>query len=297
MTNLTKTKQTFYEFRNKVDLRNRETFGYFPSVDGEAMNNELYVFLNKELYEGGNKNGNLNVVKYLSESITNHNIGKDINKDYIQYLLKDRRVGTETYQPYQPHIFYDTSLFANGIQPTLTDYLEYRGDIFELFERTNQLTGPKTDREQAVKDKHIEWYDVDYLKEKVGITRVSKYIFNPLKYSNQWDTEYNTGTHIISRPNEYYRITTTNEAITNESTEKEISLYLTSNSNSLRPPRIYYKKITTQTAADKYEHKFIYPYYLGGTLQLNNSGMNVIEDIDNIVIDKTKGNTKEIPLD
>ena len=50
------------------------------------------------------------------------------------------------------------------IQPTLTDYLEYRGDIFELFERTNQLTGPKTDREQEVKDKHIEWYDVDYLK-------------------------------------------------------------------------------------------------------------------------------------
>ena len=51
MAKLTSTKQTFYEFRNKVDLRNKETFGYFPS--GEAMNNELYVFLNKELYQGG----------------------------------------------------------------------------------------------------------------------------------------------------------------------------------------------------------------------------------------------------
>ena len=151
MAQLTSKKQTFYEFRNKVDLRNRETFGYFPS--GEAMNNELYVFLNKELYKGGHKTYKQGVVKYPSESITNHNIGKDkdINKDYIQYLLKDTRVGG-----YTPHVFYDTSLFADGIQPTLTDYLEYRGDIFELFERTNQLTGPKTDREQAVKDKHIE---------------------------------------------------------------------------------------------------------------------------------------------
>lgn len=285
MANLTSTKQTFYEFRNKVDLRNRETFGYFPSEDGEAMNNELYVFLNKELYQGGHKTYKSGVVKYPSKSITNYNIDKNINEEYIQYLLKD---STETYQP---HVFYDTSLFDNGIQPTLTDYLEYRGDIFELFERTNQLTGPKTHREQAVKDKHIEWYDVDYLKEQVGITRVSKYIFNPLVYSNHWDTEYNTGTHIISRPNEYYRITTTNEAITNGTTEKEISLYLTSNSNSLRPPRIYYKKVTTQTAADKYEHKFIYPYYLGGKLQLDNSGMNVIEGIDGIVHEKFKGNT------
>ena len=278
MAKLTSTKQTFYEFRNKVDLRNKETFGYFPS--GEAMNNELYVFLNKELYQEGNKNGNLNVVKYPSKSITNHNIDKDnINESYIQYLLKDKREGG-----YTSHVFYDTSLFDDRTQPTLTDYLEYRGDIFELFERTNQLTGPKTDREQAVKDKHIEWYDVDYLKEQVGITRVSKYIFNPSVYSNHWDTEYNTGTHIISRPNEYYRITT------NATTEKEISLYLTSNSNSLRPPRIYYKKVTTQTATEEYEHKFIYPYYLGGILQLDNSGMNVIEDIDNIVIDKRKGN-------
>lgn len=278
MAKLTSTKQTFYEFRNKVDLRNRETFGYFPS--GEAMNNELYVFLNKELYQGGYKTYKTDVVKYPSKSITNHNIDKDdINESYIQYLLKDRREGG-----YPSHVFYDTSLFTDGIQPTLTDYLEYRGDIFELFERTNQLTGPKTDREQEVKDKHIEWYDVDYLKKEVGITRVSKYIFNPSVYSNHWDTEYDTGTHIISRPNEYYRITTANEA-----TSKE--LYLTSNSNSLRPPRIYYKKITTQTATDRYEHKFIYPYYLGGILKLDNSGMNVIEDIDNIVIDKRKGNT------
>ena len=284
MAKLTSTKQTFYEFRNKVDLRNRETFGYFPS--GEAMNNELYVFLNKKLYQDGYKTYIPNVVnKYPSKSITNHNIDKKINEEYIQYLLKDTRKGTEKYPS---HIFYDTSLFDDG-QPTLTDYLEYRGDIFELFERTNQLTGPKTDREQAIKDKHIEWYDVDYLKEQVGISRVSKYIFNPLVYSNHWDTEYDTGTHIISRPNEYYRITT------NESTPEELStpkeLYLTSNSNSLRPPRIYYKKITTQTAEDEYEHKFIYPYYLGGILQLDNSGMNVIEDIDNIVKEKKKGNT------
>lgn len=276
MADLTSKKQTFYEFRNKVDLKNRETFGYFPS--GEAMNNELYVFLNKELYQEGHKTYNSNVVKYPSKSITNHNISKDINESYIQYLLKDTRV-----DGYQSHVFYDTSLFTDKIQPTLTDYLEYRGDIFELFERTNQLTGPKTDREQAVKDKHIEWYDVDYLKEEIGITRVSKYIFNPMVYAKEWDTEYNTGTYIISRPNEYYRITT------NDTTSKE--LYLTSNSNSLRPPRIYYKKVTTQIAADKYEHKFIYPYYLGGILQLDNSGMNVIEDIDNIVNTKFKGNT------
>ncbi len=149
----TSTKQTFYEFRNKVDLRNKETFGYFPSKDGEAMNNELYVFLNKKLYQDGYKTYIPNVVnKYPSKSITNHNIGKDnINESYIQYLLKDKREGG-----YQSHVFYDTSLFTEGIQPTLTDYLEYRGDIFELFERTNQLTGPKTDREQEVKDKHIE---------------------------------------------------------------------------------------------------------------------------------------------
>lgn len=275
MADLTSKKQTFYEFRNKVDLKNRETFGYFPS--GEAMNNELYVFLNKELYQEGHKkyNPNKTNTKYLSKSITNHNIDEDINESYIQYLLKDRR------GIYESHVFYDTSLF-NGTQPTLTDYLEYRGDIFELFERTNQLTGPKTDREQEVKDKHIEWYDVDYLKKEIGIERVSKYIFNPTAYSNHWDTEYDTGTHIISRPNEYYRITTVNEA-----TDKE--LYLTSNSNSLRPPRIYYKKITTQTAEDGYEHKFIYPYYLGGILQLGNSGMNVIEGIDNIVDEFKKG--------
>ena len=279
MAKLTSTKQTFYEFRNKVDLRNKETFGYFPS--GEAMNNELYVFLNKELYKGGHKTYKSGVDKYLSKSITNHNIDKNINEEYIQYLLKDTRDTEVGGNRYPSHVFYDTSLFDGGIQPTLTDYLEYRGDIFELFERTNQLTGPKTDREQAVKDKHIEWYDVDYLKEQVGITRVSKYIFNPLIYSNHWDTEYNTGTYIISRPNEYYRITT------NEATEKE--LYLTSNSNSLRPPRIYYKKITTQTAAEEYEHKFIYPYYLGGVLQLDNSGMNVIEGIDGIVLTKHKG--------
>ena len=151
MAKLTSTKQTFYEFRNKVDLRNRETFGYFPS--GEAMNNELYVFLNKELYQGGYKTYNSDVVKYPSKSITNHNIGedKDINKDYIQYLLKDTRV-----QVVINDMNFTILVYLIDGQPTLTDYLEYRGDIFELFERTNQLTGPKTDREQEVKDKHID---------------------------------------------------------------------------------------------------------------------------------------------
>lgn len=262
MSNLTTIKQTFYKFRNKVDLTNRETFGFFPSVNKEPINNELYVYLNRDLYYY--KEGEITPNNFKPVSITDHNleINNIIAKEYYQYLLPDLR----TNNAYDRHIFYDTSLFE-GTQPELTTYFEYRGDIFEYFERLNQIERPKIDREQEVKEKHIDWFETKFIAG--GINRISKYIFNPLLYANEWDRVYDKGKYLVSTPNDYFRIET-NVDIPDD------NLYLTSRSNSIRPARIYYKKITTHTDTNKYEHKFLYPYYLGGPLNEYKVGENIL---------------------
>jgi hypothetical protein len=61
---ITNEKKSFYKFKNKVDLSNRQTFGYFQD---DPLNNELFVYLNNSL-DGS-----------ASKSITNHNLGFDIN--------------------------------------------------------------------------------------------------------------------------------------------------------------------------------------------------------------------------
>jgi len=66
---LTNEKKSFYKFKNKVDLRNTETFGYFS--ESNPLNNELFVYLNETLDNSS------------PESITNFNLGYDIN-DVVQ---------------------------------------------------------------------------------------------------------------------------------------------------------------------------------------------------------------------
>lgn len=283
MATLTDQKQNFYEFKNKVDLTNREVFGLLPS--GNVINNELYVFLNKDLFKNGVKTYDDKAVKYKSNSITNYNLGidaeenEDMASEYLQYLFKDIN------NKFSHHIFYDTSIFDNKLQPTLTEYFEYRGDIFELFERTNQITSPKIDREQKVKKDHLYWFDTDYLHEQIGIGRISKYIFNPGKFTDVFNNYYANSKYLIMTPGEYFLINTENKL------NKE--MYLTSNSNSIRPSRIYYKKIETQTGDESYENKFIYPYYLGGEIDLSSVGENIIETAGNDIILNGPGNIKK----
>jgi hypothetical protein len=52
--------------------------------------------------------------------------------------------------------FYDTSIFTGGIQPPLTEFMEYKGNIFELYERLTQYTKNKVVREQEVKSKYLD---------------------------------------------------------------------------------------------------------------------------------------------
>jgi len=62
---LTTEKKSFYKFKNKVDLTNKETFGYFSEEN--PLNNELFIYLNNSLDNSA------------SQSITNYNLGYNIN--------------------------------------------------------------------------------------------------------------------------------------------------------------------------------------------------------------------------
>jgi hypothetical protein len=62
---LTNEKKSFYKFKNKVDLTNKQTFGYF--AEENPLNNELFVYLNSSL-DGS-----------ASKSITNYNLNYNIN--------------------------------------------------------------------------------------------------------------------------------------------------------------------------------------------------------------------------
>ena len=141
---LTGEKKVFINLKNKVDLTNRETFGYF--AEENPLNNELFVYLNSSL-DGS-----------AAKSITNYNLKYNVN-DLVK-LFWDNRLN-----PADVRKFYDSSIFENGVQPPLTEYMEYKGNIFELYERLTQYTKNKVVREQEVKSKYLDWFDPLFLTQ------------------------------------------------------------------------------------------------------------------------------------
>lgn len=242
MANLTNQKKSFYKFKNKVDLTNTETFGYFS--ESNPLNNELFVYLNTALDNS------------TPLSITNYNLGYNIN-DTIKLFWDNRLNAT------QVNKFYDESIFGgSGTQPDLTEYMEYKGNIFELYERLTQYTKEKVVREQVVKSKYLNWFDPSFLTV-VGLERISKYIFNLGAFSDKvvnGTRAVKTG-DLTYKFNEYYRVNSTLPYDANE-------MYVNANSNSIRPSRIYYKKVKTEIGTNSFENKFIFPLYLGNDVAI-----------------------------
>lgn len=246
-------KKTFYKFKNKVKLNNTETFGYFST--GSPMNNELFVYLNTSLDNAEAK------------SITNQNIGYNIN-DTIK-LFWDNKINTSDI-----NMFYDESLFS-GTQPDLTEYMEYKGNIFELYERITQYTKAKIIREQEVKTKYLDWFDPDFLTI-TGLQRLSKYIFNLETFANKSinGTRMLNTTDLSYGFNEYLRIGSTANL-----DDKE--MFVMARSNSIRPSRIYYKKVKTEIGTGSFENKFIFPLYLASDIATltANTGLTVLRAV------------------
>jgi hypothetical protein len=78
---------------------------------------------------------------------------------------------------------------------------------------------------------------------------------------------------MVYKFNEYFRVKS------NENLEDK-DMFVTANSNSIRPSRIYYKKITTETSAGVFENKFIFPLYISSDISLLTSitGMMVLRN-------------------
>lgn len=237
---LTKEKTKFYKFKNKVDLSNRETFGYFSGEN--SVNNELFVYLNESF----------NIPE--PKSITNFNIDGNIN-DIVKLFWDDKN------NPNKINTFSEKSFFGDD-QPSLTEYLEYKGNIFELFERLNQLTSFRISEEQKVKTKYIDLFHTNFLLNE-GIKSVSKYMFNPSEYTEERNREVYkiADNYQVNKYKDYYNIITENKILTD--------MYLIPRSNSIRPSRIYYKKATTETGNNIYENKFIFPFYLKDTMDIS----------------------------
>ena len=236
-TSLTNEKKSFYKFKNKVDLTNKETFGYFSNVN--PFNNELFVYLNNSLDNSASK------------AITNHNLGYNIN-DVVK-LFWDDKVNTANVNK-----FYDESLFGTlGSQPQLTEFMEYRGNIFELYERLTQYTKDKVSREQDVKSKYLDWFDPNFITT-VAMERIAKYIFNMNSFSNRAVDGIRSikAGDLTYKFNEYFRLEANSAALNNN------DMYVMANSNSIRPSRIYYKKVATEKAVGVFEYKFIFPLYI-----------------------------------
>jgi hypothetical protein len=254
MSILTTEKKNFFKFKNKVSLANFVNFGYFPNPN--PLNNELLVYLNKTLNDAE------------PVSITNFNIGSDI-KDVVK-LFWDSKTN-----PADINQFYDDSIFTGSTQPSLTEYIEYKGNIFELYERLSQYVKTKVTREQEVKTKYISWFDIDFLTIN-GLKRLATYTFNLNNFANKLvDSTRKTNTiDLTYKFNEYFRINTSASI-----TDKE--MYVTANSNSLIPSRIYYKKIETQIASNNFETKFIFPLYLTENISLlsNITGLVVLRNL------------------
>lgn len=252
---LTNEKKSFYKFKNKVDLTNKETFGYF--AEENPLNNELFVYLNSSL-DGS-----------VSKSITNYNLDYNINN--IVKLFWDNRLNASDVRK-----FYDSSIFTGGTQPSLTEYMEYKGNIFELYERLTQYTKDKVVREQEVKSKYLNWFDPLFLTA-IGLERISKYIFNLASFANNNinGTRKLNNVDLVYKFNEYFRIKTNNDL-------QDKDMFVLANSNSIRPSRIYYKKITTETLSGIFENKFIFPLYLGNDITLLTSitGMSVLRNVN-----------------
>lgn len=277
-TILTNKKKDFYNFKNKVDLTNRETFGYFSDVN--PLNNELFVYLNDSLGVGDG---------FKSESITNYNLGYDI-LDTVKLLWDDK------INPSNVRKFYDTSIFGTGdkdlAQPELTEYFEYKGNVFEIYQRLTQFTKARVIEEQKVKTKYVDWFDPDFLKHN-GLKRVSKYIFHPNTHANK---DVNTQMFLNSgdlsyKFNEYFR-TKTKVSLASTQTIPEKEMFALANSNSIRPSRIYYKRVETATATNEFENKFIFPLYLvDGAVSSNISkvmGLSVLRNFDITNLDDMK---------
>jgi len=231
---LTTEKKSFFKFKNKVSLTNNVSFGYLPGTN--PLNNELLIYLNETLNDAE------------PVSITNYNIGSNIN-DIIK-LFWDSKINSQDINQ-----FYDDSIF-NNTQPQLTEYIEYKGNIFELYERLTQYIKNKIIREQDIKTKYINWFNEGFLTTE-GLKRIAKYIFNLNQFSNKSVdlTRKINNIDLCYKFNEYFRINTLASLDNKE-------MYALASSNSIRPSRIYYKKIETQTEQNIYETKFIFPLYL-----------------------------------
>lgn len=257
-------KKAFYKFKNKVNLTNTETFGYFSTAN--PLNSELYVYLNTALDNSA------------SNSITNYNIGYNI-KDTIKLFWDSKTsYGDGNTSSGDVNAFYDESLFVSG-QPILTEYMEYKGNIFELYERLTQYTKAKVIREQEVKTKYLDWFEHTFLTV-AGLERISKYIFNPTTYTDSADASRTVKPGDLSYNfNEYFRIVASDIDI-----PVNKGMFAMAGSNSIRPSRIYYKKIKTEIGSGSYEYKFIFPLYLCSGLSVStlaaNTGLSVLSSVE-----------------
>jgi len=89
---------------------------------------------------------------------------------------------------------------------------------------------------------------------------------NGIRALNDADLSYNF--------NEYFRTTSVDNLDGKD-------MFVMANSNSIRPSRIYYKKINTQVDIGLFENKFIFPLYLTNDMNLLSSitGLSILRDV------------------
>jgi len=163
--------------------------------------------------------------------------------------------------------------------------MEYKGNIFELYERLTQYTKEKVVREQEVKSKYLNWFDPLFLSA-IGLERLSRYIFNLAEFSSRdIDGMRKISTEDLTYNfNEYYRVNTVS-ALDDE------EMFVLASSNSIRPSRVYYKKIKTETSSGAFENKFIFPLYISNDMSLLSAltGLTVLRGVTPTNIKQSDG--------
>jgi hypothetical protein len=119
---------------------------------------------------------------------------------------------------------------------------------------------------------------------QIGLARLAKYVFNLSNFANTNvnGTRKLNNTDMVYKFNEYFRVKTSENIADKE-------MFVLANSNSIRPSRIYYKKVTTQTDTNVFENKFIFPLYIENDINLLMSitGMTVLRDVTPIEVKRS----------
>lgn len=189
------SKTNYYKMKNKVDLKPKYPFIYINNKNGNdrdlVVNNQLGVYLNDSLGD------------HVSQTIS------DINTPLIWSFVGKYMFGDINNVD---GLNDTTNRFSLTETPILTEYIDYRSNIFEFHSRTKDYLKNKIEHtDKYIKDRYLDLFNMEYLGEDIKyLRRLSKMIFNPVKYLYKIFTEEsrvkNNNIIITDKPWEDYYI-------------------------------------------------------------------------------------------